>query len=245
MADGSVTGTVKKLMDRSPLVEQVTRSTWGIGQKAVRPRRLLKYLTGTDLVRVMIGAGPTARPGWIATDLTPTRADVIYLDAGEPFPFDTDSVDRIHTEHMIEHVDFATGQNMLSECARVLKPGGRIRILTPDYETMIRLAIGPLDDEAQRHIHDANQRNGMAADQCDEAIYVVNRMFSGHGHRFLYSEDLLTRCLEAAGLAEVTRHPAGVSDDPEFADIDDHGNQIGDDWNRYHTLAVEAVKPGS
>ncbi|MCU1358066.1 MAG: hypothetical protein JWM89_3484 [Acidimicrobiales bacterium] len=243
MAAGGVTGTVKKLMDRSPLVEQVTRSTWGIGQKAVRPRRLLKYLSGTDMVRVMIGAGPTDHPGWIATDLTPTRPDVIYLDAGEPFPFDTDSVDRIHTEHMIEHVDYATGQNMLTECARVLKPGGRIRIATPDYDTMIRLAVGPLDPEAQALIEDANRRNGMAEDQLGGAIFVVNRMFSGHGHRFLYSEQLLTRCLETAGLTDVQRHIAGETDDAEFAGIDKHGNQIGAEWNRYHTLAVEAVKP--
>ena len=243
MADGSVTGTVKRLMDKSPLVEQVTRSTWGIGQKAIRPRRLLKYLTGTDLVRVMIGAGPTARPGWIATDLTPTRSDVIYLDAGEPFPFDTDSVDRIHTEHMIEHVDYATGQNMLSECARVLKPGGRIRILTPDYDVMVKIAVGPLDDEVQGFIREANLRNGIGEDQADEAIHVVNRMFSGHGHRYLYSQDLLTRCLEAPGLTEVTRYPAGETGDAEFEGIDNHGNQVGMEWNRHHTLAVEAVKP--
>lgn len=131
----------------------------------------------------------------------------------------------------------------VAECARVLKPGGRIRIATPDYDTMIRLAVGPLDPEAQALIEDANRRNGMAEDQLGEAIFVVNRMFSGHGHRFLYSEQLLTRCLETAGLTDVQRHIAGETDDAEFAGIDKHGNQIGADWNRYHTLAVEAVKP--
>lgn len=235
-------GTIKKLMDRSPLVDQVTRSGWGIVQKAIRPRRLQRYLDGADLVRVMIGAGPTSLPGWIATDLTPTRSDVIFLDAGEPFPFATASVDRIHTEHMIEHIDFATGQTMLGECARVLKPGGRIRIATPDYDTMIRLAVGPLDAEAEGLVRESNGRHDVADQQLGEASFVVNRMFSGHGHRFLYSEELLTRCLTEAGLTAVVRHTSGETQDEEFAGLDAHGDQVGSAWNRYHTLVVEAEK---
>src|SRR3954467_3366030 len=236
MGAGGSTEAVKRMMDKSPLVEQVTRSTWSIEQRAVPARRLRRYLDDTDMVRVMIGAGPSSHPGWIATDLTPTRSDVIYLDAGQPFPFDTESVDRIHTEHMIEHVAFPTGQNMLVECARVMRPGGRIRIATPDYDVMIRLATEPLDEEALGHVRGANERNGMAADQLDEPMHVVNRMFSGHGHRYLYNERMLARCLEAAGFADVVRHPAGETDDPEFAGLDQHGNQVGGGWNRYHTL---------
>jgi SAM-dependent methyltransferase len=241
----SVNAVMKDLMDRSPLVDHVVRSVWGAGQKAVRPKRLQRYLSDTDLVRLMIGAGPTAHPGWIATDLTPTRPDVIFLNAGEPFPFVTGSVDRIHTEHMIEHVDFPTGQFMLAECGRVLKPGGRIRVATPDYDTMVRLATGPLDAEVEPMIRASNGRHDLTGDQAGEAIFVVNRMFSGHGHRFLYSEDLLSRSLVHAGLAAVTRFEAGETDDPEFAGLDAHGNQVGSDWNRYHTLILEAEKPAA
>jgi SAM-dependent methyltransferase len=239
----TMNAVMKELMERSPLVDHVVRSTWGAGQKAVRPKRLQRYLSETDLVRLMIGAGPTAHPGWIATDLTPTRPDVIFLNAGEPFPFATGSVDRIHTEHMIEHVDFATGQFMLAECGRVLKPGGRIRVATPDYDTMVRLAIGPLDAEVEPMVRASNGRHDLTGDQAAEAIFVVNRMFSGHGHRFIYSEGLLSRSLVEAGLTSVTRFGAGETDDPEFAGLDAHGNQVGSEWNRYHTLILEAEKP--
>ncbi len=236
-------GTIKRAMDRSPFVDHVVRSAWAIGQKAARPKRLERYLRETDRVRIMIGAGPTAQPGWIATDLTPTRRDVIYLDAGEPFPFATGSVDRIHTEHMIEHVDYQTGQTMIAECARVLKEGGRIRVATPDYDTMVRLASSPLDGEAESLVRASNQRHDVPDGHLGEAIFVVNRMFSGHGHRFLYSKDLLTACLERTGLASIVAHCSGETEDPEFAGLDAHGDQVGSNWNRYHTLVLEAEKP--
>ena len=166
----------------------------------------------------------------------------LLLDAAEVFPFDDATVDRIHTEHMIEHVDHPVGTHMLAECARILKPGGRIRILTPDFDRVIALT-GDIDPEVATLARESNLRNGIDPAVADDPIYAVNRLFSGYGHRFLYTEAALTAALEAAGLTNVRRYPVGDTEDPDFADVDQHGNQINEGWNDYQTLVLEAEKP--
>lgn len=233
---------VRELVSGSPFLNQTTQSGWILAQKALRPAKIKRHTGANDRLRIMIGSGPTKVDGWLSTDLIPSRSDVVFLDASEPFPFDDASVDRIHTEHMIEHVDHPIGRNMLAECARVLKPGGRIRIATPDFDRVVALA-GGVGDDVTELARASNLRNGIDPEHAGDPVWAVNRLFSGYGHRFLYTEAMLTRELEAAGLVDVRRYEVGQSDDPELADADHHGDQINADWNRYQTLVLEAAKP--
>ena len=239
---GDLARNVRRRVSGSPFLSQSAESTWTVLQKAQRGRKIRRYVDGTDMVRVMIGAGPTQTAGWLATDLLPSRGDVVFLDAGEAFPFDSASVDRIHTEHMIEHVDHEIGARMLAECFRVLKPGGRIRVATPDFDKVIALA-GPVDGAVTETMVASNGRNGIDASDPHQAIYAVNRLFSAYGHRFLYTESMLRDRLSAAGFTGIVRHDVGASDDPEFAGLDSHDGQIAADWNRYQTVVLEAERP--
>jgi SAM-dependent methyltransferase len=53
------------------------------------------------------------------------------LDASKTFEIPSESFDFVYSEHMIEHVSFEDGRNMLEECNRILRPFGVIRIVTP------------------------------------------------------------------------------------------------------------------
>ena len=233
---------VREAVSGSPFLAQTTESGWTVAQKAMRGRKLKAYFASHPRVRLMIGSGPSQLDGWLATDLIPSRPDVVLLDANDPFPFDDATVDRIHTEHMIEHVDHPVGTHMLAECHRILKPGGRIRILTPDFDRVIALT-GDVTPEVATLARESNLRNGIDPSVADDPIYAVNRLFSGYGHRFLYTEAALTKALQDAGLTNVVRYPVGDTEDPDFADVDQHGNQINEGWNDYQTLALEADKP--
>ncbi len=226
------------------MLNQTTQSGWILAQRALRPGKIRRHVAGNDRLRVMIGSGPTKVDGWLSTDLIPSRPDVVFLDAGERFPFDDESVQRIHTEHMIEHVDHEIGRHMLAECARALAPGGRIRIATPDFERVLALGGDVAPDVAELYTA-SNRRNGIEDPEAASPVYAVNRLFSGYGHRFLYTEAMLTARLSEAGLTGVTRYEVGTSDDPELADVDHHGEQIDAGWNRYQTLVLEAAKPMS
>jgi len=96
---------------------------------------VVDYLRGPTPHKLEIGAGPNGKPGWLATDLNayvaPNGTRIVALDATKPFPIPADCFDFIFTEHMIEHVSFDDGLNMLSECYRILKPHGVLRVVTP------------------------------------------------------------------------------------------------------------------
>jgi predicted SAM-dependent methyltransferase len=77
--------------------------------------------------------------GWLNTDVDPKGIGVYYLDAGKPFPIQDQSFDYIFNEHLIEHFTYRDGLRVLQECYRVLKPGGAIRIATPDMDKIIGL----------------------------------------------------------------------------------------------------------
>lgn len=210
----------------------------------MRRRKLRAYAADHDPIRLMIGSGPSRLDGWLATDLLPSRPDVVLLDANDRFPFDDGTVHRIHTEHMIEHVDHHIGARMLAECARVLEPGGRIRVATPDFDRAIALAVDPAP-EVVALARASNLRNEIDASVADDPVFAVNRLFSGYGHRFLYTEEALRRALETAGFTAVARHRIGSSEDPEFADVDQHSGQIDAAWNEYQTLVLEASTPNT
>lgn len=232
---------VQSRVSRSPLASQAARSAWAVTQRTVRASKKKRYLASTDDVRLMLGAGPNRRPGWLATDIMPSRSDVMYLDVTRRFPFTSDSVDLIHTEHVIQAVTYEGGQTMIRECARVLRPGGRLRISTPDFDRVIALAGPDLPQDVLALMRDANAAKGVPPDRQDDPCFAVNRLFSDYGHRFLYTERLLTRCLLEGGFRDVSRCAVGESDHPGLRGVDMHGERIAPAWNDYQSLILEAA----
>ena len=92
-------------------------------------RRLRRQIQGASPLNVILGSGTTDYPGWIATDsdlLNITRPgdwDQLFAPA---------SIDRLLTEHVLEHLYQEECTIALVECFRHLKPGGLLRIAVPD-----------------------------------------------------------------------------------------------------------------
>ena len=61
----------------------------------------------------------------------------IWLDVRWGLPFASGSVDSIYSTHMIEHLYPDELENLLLECARVLKAGGGMRIIVPSLSNAI------------------------------------------------------------------------------------------------------------
>src|SRR5262245_43358548 len=96
--------------------------------------------------RLHLGCGPNLLTGWANVDLR-SAAGVVELDLAHALPVADDSVELIYSEHFIEHLDRGDGERLLRECRRVLKPGGRIRISTPDLQAAARFYLeGRTDD---------------------------------------------------------------------------------------------------
>jgi predicted SAM-dependent methyltransferase len=177
---------------------------------------ILRYVAqATDRGGLQLGCGHHAPSGWLATDLDPRLArGAIHLDVTERFPFPDGAFERVHSEHLIEHVSLASGRAMLGECARVLVRGGRIRIATPDLARLAGLVANRGDSrEGEAYvawIPAAFPSAGLEARPAD----VLNHAMRAWGHVFLYDEPTLRAELERAGFRDVRRHPMNQSDDP-------------------------------
>ncbi len=87
-----------------------------------------------------VGAGEFYHPYWTNVDYATEHysesqtAPFLQYDlmALEPLPVATDSAEIVYSSHTIEHVSDAAVRNLLAESYRILKPGGGIRLTTPN-----------------------------------------------------------------------------------------------------------------
>lgn len=210
--------------------------------KKQRGKAIEDYLRKSKTAKLHIGAGPNQLREWLNTDLTPRTENAIFLDATEPFPFQNATFDYIYTEHLIEHISYSEGQEMLKECFRILKPGGKLRIATPDFDVFMGLGCEGKNEEQARYIEWYRQKYLQQLDVRPD-IYIINSIFHNWGHQFVYDKDSLERSMTKAGFKKVTRCLPGKSDDSVFFGIEHHGKAIGSESaNRFETMVLEAVK---
>lgn len=148
---------------------------------------------------------------------------------------------------------------MLQECFRVLKPGGRLRIATPDLAVVIGLyeGQGPEDERYLEYVialarGDADSGRGaaaieaLAATPAGKRAFVINEVVRWYGHRFIYDEPTLTGLLEQAGFTGIERRQVGESGDETLRGLESHAQAAGDpEMNRFETLVLEATRESS
>ena len=87
---------------------------------------------------INLGSGRNWRKvGWIGID----QLEGQMLDQNSKFSFADDSIDYIFSEAFFEHINDDDVNNLLNESARVLKKGGKIRLITPHFEKILNKYI--------------------------------------------------------------------------------------------------------
>jgi predicted SAM-dependent methyltransferase len=201
-------------------------------RRAQRGKLIQRYLTQHETRKLQLGAAENIRPGWLNTDLHGYgHEELVYLDVRKPFPLPDASFDLVYSEHMIEHLTYAEGQQCLRECFRVLRPGGTIRTATPSLERLARLYDGGAVEE--RYVHWTIDTLQPEVDAPLPGV-VVNNFFRSWGHRFIYDPDTLRHALTEAGFVDVEHQPLGeleghLAEAPEI--------------NEYETFVLEARRP--
>jgi len=206
-------------------------------------RAIGAYVAAHPVRKLHLGAGPGSPPGWLSTDATPLSAKTVYLDATEAFPIPDEAFDYVFSEHMIEHLPWQSGLAMLKECNRILKPGGTIRVATPDLAVLLELYRGQCDPAGERYVRWIVDRC-LPEPRAYKAAFVINNAFRSWGHQFLYDAELLEMALGEAGFAGVRRCAYGASDDANLRGIESHGHNIGDpEIAAFETMVFEADRP--
>jgi len=161
------------------------------------------------------------RAGWLVTNAS-WRARY-FLDVTQPWPIEPGSVDLVFADNMIEHVPLGSGRAMLQQAHAALRPGGTIRLATPDVEMAARLYLGE-DEEKAAAVLGMHRRLGRVAEHPVDLLRVP---FTEYGHHlgYLYDEASLGAELKRAGFHSVRRCETGESTHPDLRNLENRGDE--------------------
>lgn len=203
-------------------------------------KTIKRFLNTNGLKKLQIGSGQHIRNGWLNSDINPLDG-AIYLDATKHFPFDDCIFDYVYSEHMIEHISFSEGLKMLSECYRVLKPEGIIRLATPDLLFLFELYRPRKSILQNEYIKWATDTFIPAAISYEDT-FVINNFVRDWGHKFIYDEKVLTNTLVKVGFANVLRRGINESEHEELRGLENE-RRLPDGFLDLETMILEAKKP--
>src|SRR5687767_6506388 len=105
------------------------------------------------------------------------------------------AVDEVRASHVLEHFPHGQVAEVVKEWARVLKPGGRLKIAVPDFDWIVRAySNGHRDDGRLEHY--------LFGGQADGDDY----------HKAFFNEGKLKALLESAGLVDVKKWESDAPD---------------------------------
>lgn len=245
--------TLEQLLQRSELMTALLKGMgfgaqyYRNGKTTRRSKQLCEeaansYLDSHEVRKLQIGAGPNPLDGWFNTDLEPDHTQTFFLDATHPLPFSDHTFDYIFSEHFIEHITYLEGFHLLRECRRVLKPGGKIRVATPNAENIVGLYDKKKTELQRRYIRWSVDQflSGIASYR---ESFVVNHFYRAWGHQFIYDKGTLQDALEASGFINIVWQVPGQSNDQNLRGIEYHGRVIGEEMNNFETMVLEAQAP--
>jgi len=211
------------------------------GLTAFRRRRIVRdYVAARPVRKLQLGSGLKLFPGWLNTDCSLVFKSPCFLDVTRPFPIDDVQFDYVFTEHLIEHLTFKEGQNLLRESFRVLKPGGKIRVACPDMEKLTALYQEP-KSAAQKHYIKHYVDSSLADIGIYNECFVINNFVRNWGHKFIYDEQTLRLAMELVGFKNALRCEVCISTDPVYQNLESH--EPGYEAKVFETIVMEAWKP--
>lgn len=180
--------------------------SWHFKRRFWRVDRALieSYFAKQEIRKLHIGCGGSVLGDWLNSDLFPYSDSILHLDATDTFPFANETFDYIFSEHMIEHISHSNGLAMLSECHRVLRKNGTIRISTPNLQFLIDLYRENKSKLQMEYIKWATDSFIQSAPYYNDT-FVINNFVRDWGHLFIYDEKTLRLSLEKAGFTKIIR----------------------------------------
>ena len=177
---------------RNYLLEALKRRksyyTYRFTSRFDRHRIIDRYLKSSPCPKLHIGSGGNLLNGWLNSDILDLKPDMIFLDAREPFPFETGTLYFLYSEHLFEHLSYHDGIAHLKECCRVLKPGGVLRISTPDLAFLTDIYENDTR-ENQEYLRWASDWYWSLSTHAKALVF--NYYMTSWGHRFVYDFELL------------------------------------------------------
>jgi predicted SAM-dependent methyltransferase len=206
---------LQKIIARVRSLLSLTMHHPGAGAAAfkalVAKRRAAQVLKrASSPLKLCLGSGSAPLAGWINIDIQ-RPADVL-LDLRFGIPLADGSVAFIYSEHLIEHLTLDEGLAHFAECRRLLKPGGVLRIATPDLADLVK------NYATDWRRHDWVRWPGN--EWIDTGTRMLNMAVRDWGHQYMYDYDELNLRLSQAGFESISRAENGMSAHPELCGLE-------------------------
>ncbi len=173
--------------------------------------------------------------GQIYKDLNGTNNTfMLNHDLRLGIPAADNSLDLAYHSHMLEHLTYENGLRFISECYRVLKPGGTMRVLVPDIE----LWINAYTKNDTFFFEKYRAYGGINKDICVTKGAVFMAMLHGHEHEFGYDFETLKWLVEKLGFTDVKRTLYADGEVENLIDLEGH-----DPIRIMESLCIECKKP--
>jgi predicted SAM-dependent methyltransferase len=190
--------TIEVLPDEPPFAAKRVRELGLRGIQCGSGRRLFPGWLNTDRMHLKAWDGTETEQGRLS------RADeslfFLQFDSREPYPFEDESFEWAYAEHFVEHLELDDVIAWLGRIRRLLKPGGHARISTPDLRLYVEGYLHPDNGFFAEH---RQRLTGLKAFRetgvPDRPAFMVNQIFQGWGHRWIFDFEELRYAAEQAG----------------------------------------------
>lgn len=211
--------------------------------------------------KLNLGCGPNAPAGWLNVDgswnawlsnhayLSKALTTVgvisrnspgaqwtvrpLVHDLTKPLPFKDSTVSVIYGAHVLEHLYRADAQKLLSECRRVLRTAGVIRLVVPDLRSMVTTYLKRKNDSISLSerlaADDLNERlafRSPAAPSGNAFFKFYSLWKDFHHHKWMYDSDSLIHYMENAGFVGVSEKGYLQSDIPGIEEVEEPGRVL-------------------
>jgi SAM-dependent methyltransferase len=161
----------------------------------------------------------------------PWDAHIFTHDVRLPLPFENGAFQCVYASHLLEHLYLAEGKRLLTECFRVIKPGGVLRMVVPDLKSLIEEygAAGSSNDGLKDRACRFNEKLLMHGSQ-PASGNIFRRLYASlndfHTHKWMYDAAALIECFQGAGFAEVLEMACNESRIQGIEGIEDPGRVL-------------------
>lgn len=174
-----------------------------------------------------LGCGDVYKDNFVNIDFFTNKNTGYGMDLRFPFKIESNSVDGIFTEHTFEHLSHQEVDNALSECYRILKVEGVIRIIVPDLSILLKRYCSN-DDVWFQKWHDLvlNDPSRYYMKKHFTKMFAINFTASYYSHKSCWDFESLEKILSDHGFFNIKKCDFNVGTPDLLIDRDSEDRKL-------------------
>lgn len=125
------------------------------------------------LLNLGCGSRFCSDPCWTNIDFNSSNNQVISYNLLHGIPFPDGTFDAVYHSHLLEHFTKDGGVQFITECLRVLKPEGLLRVVVPDLEQISRVYLDVLEKVETGDLGSRGKYDWIKLEMYDQAVRAV------------------------------------------------------------------------